>query len=224
MPGHPDRVRVHGGSAEPAGAAGARSQAWQRNFSWRRRSGDAAAVRTLIATGAPIETRDADKRTPLLHRGAARSHRGGARAYRGGCRRQRQGRDRRYAVPLCRRRGPQRDPEAHPRHAASANLRDTNRYGGTALIPAAHHGHPETVRMLLGTDIDIDHVNRLGWTALLEAVILGDGGTGLPGDRRIAGRRRREQHRRSRRQDAARPRAGAGFGEIAARIAAGPRK
>jgi ankyrin repeat protein len=58
-----------------------------------------------------------------------------------------------------------------------ANLRDTNRYGGTALIPAAHHGHPETVRLLLNTAIDVDHVNNLGWTALLEAVILGDGGT-----------------------------------------------
>jgi hypothetical protein len=34
----------------------------------------------------------------------------------------------------------------------------------------------ETVRELLKTAIDIDHVNRLGWTALLEAVILGDGG------------------------------------------------
>jgi ankyrin repeat protein len=57
-----------------------------------------------------------------------------------------------------------------------ANLADTNRYGGTALIPAAHHGHPETVRILLASGIDIDHVNDLGWTALLEAVILGDGG------------------------------------------------
>ncbi len=57
-----------------------------------------------------------------------------------------------------------------------ANLKDTNRYGGTALIPAAHHGHPDAVRVLLGTDIDIDHVNNLGWTALIEAVILGDGG------------------------------------------------
>lgn len=57
-----------------------------------------------------------------------------------------------------------------------ANLRDTNRYGGMALIPAAHHGHPSTVRILLGTEIDVDHVNDLGWTALLEAVILGDGG------------------------------------------------
>lgn len=57
-----------------------------------------------------------------------------------------------------------------------ADLKSTNRYGGTALIPAAHHGHVETVKILLGTKIDKDHVNRLGWTALLEAVILGDGG------------------------------------------------
>jgi len=57
-----------------------------------------------------------------------------------------------------------------------ADLKSTNRYGGTALIPAAHHGHPEAVKILLGTAIDKDHVNRLGWTALLEAVILGDGG------------------------------------------------
>ena len=57
-----------------------------------------------------------------------------------------------------------------------ANLEDTNRYGGVALIPAAHHGHPETIRILLETGIEVDHVNDLGWTALLEAVILGDGG------------------------------------------------
>ena len=31
------------------------------------------------------------------------------------------------------------------------------------------------VRRLLETEMDVDHVNRLGWTALLEAVILGDG-------------------------------------------------
>jgi ankyrin repeat protein len=57
-----------------------------------------------------------------------------------------------------------------------ANLGDTNRYGGTALIPAAHHGHPTTVAILLDAGLDVDHVNNLGWTALLEAVILGDGG------------------------------------------------
>jgi ankyrin repeat protein len=57
-----------------------------------------------------------------------------------------------------------------------ARLDDTNRYGGNALIPAAHHGHPDAVRVLLTTKIDVDHVNRLGWTALLETIILSDGG------------------------------------------------
>jgi len=32
------------------------------------------------------------------------------------------------------------------------------------------------VRLLLTTGIAVDHVNHLGWTCLLEAVILGDGG------------------------------------------------
>ncbi|HEY6760365.1 MAG TPA: ankyrin repeat domain-containing protein [Baekduia sp.] len=52
-----------------------------------------------------------------------------------------------------------------------------NRYGGIAIIPAAERGHVDLVRELLATTaIDVDHVNDLGWTALLEAVILSDGG------------------------------------------------
>ncbi|PVD54321.1 hypothetical protein DC498_01445 [Terrimonas sp.] len=51
-----------------------------------------------------------------------------------------------------------------------------NRYNGTALIPACERGHVETVTILANTKgFPIDHVNRLGWTALLEAVILGNG-------------------------------------------------
>lgn len=60
--------------------------------------------------------------------------------------------------------------------AHGANVHFTDSYNGTALIRAAHHGHVEVVAELLKTDIRIDHVNRLGWTALLEAIILGDGG------------------------------------------------
>ena len=52
-----------------------------------------------------------------------------------------------------------------------------NRYNGTALIPACERGHVETVKELLKRkDFPINHVNRLGWTALLEAIILSDGG------------------------------------------------
>jgi ankyrin repeat protein len=61
---------------------------------------------------------------------------------------------------------------------AGADTRITNRYGGSALIPAAHHGHVEAVRMLLArSDVDVNHVNNPGWTALMEAVILSDGGS-----------------------------------------------
>lgn len=52
-----------------------------------------------------------------------------------------------------------------------------NRYGGNALIPACERGHVETVRLLVSrSKIDVNHINNLGWTALLEAVILSDGG------------------------------------------------
>ncbi|GAO45463.1 ankyrin repeat domain-containing protein [Flavihumibacter petaseus] len=51
-----------------------------------------------------------------------------------------------------------------------------NRYNGTALIPACERGHIETVRLLANTKgFPINHVNRLGWTGLMEAIVLGDG-------------------------------------------------
>jgi ankyrin repeat protein len=57
------------------------------------------------------------------------------------------------------------------------DFRLRNRYGGNALIPACERGHVETVRLLLDrSKVDVNHVNNLGWTALLEAVILSDGG------------------------------------------------
>lgn len=61
--------------------------------------------------------------------------------------------------------------------AAGADTQLTNHYGGTALIPAAERGHVAVVQELLTqTDVDVNHINRLGWTALLEAIILSDGG------------------------------------------------
>lgn len=51
-----------------------------------------------------------------------------------------------------------------------------NRFGGNALIPACERAHVDTVAFLVTTPIDVNHVNNLGWTCLLEIVILGDGG------------------------------------------------
>jgi uncharacterized protein len=52
----------------------------------------------------------------------------------------------------------------------------TSIYYGTALIAAAHLGHAEVVRMLIAAGAPLDHVNNLGWTALMESIVLGDGG------------------------------------------------
>ncbi len=58
--------------------------------------------------------------------------------------------------------------------ASAANV--TSRYDGTALIAAAHLGHAEVVRILIRAGAPLDHVNNLGWTALIESIVLGDGG------------------------------------------------
>lgn len=56
-----------------------------------------------------------------------------------------------------------------------ADVTSLDSYNGTGLIRAADRGHVAIIQALLATPITVDHVNRLGWTALLEAVILGDG-------------------------------------------------
>ena len=58
---------------------------------------------------------------------------------------------------------------------ASAKL-VTSRYDGTALIAAAHLGHDGVVRQLIAAGAPLDHVNNLHWTAVIESIVLGDGG------------------------------------------------
>jgi ankyrin repeat protein len=57
---------------------------------------------------------------------------------------------------------------------ASDNI--TSPYEGTALIAAAHLGHAGAINRLIEGGAPLDHVNNLDWTALIEAVVLGDGG------------------------------------------------
>lgn len=59
---------------------------------------------------------------------------------------------------------------------ANPDLTIRNRFGGLSPIPASERGHVDYVRRVVQTEVDINHVNDLGWTALLEAVLLGDGG------------------------------------------------
>ena len=52
----------------------------------------------------------------------------------------------------------------------------TSRYDGTALIAAAHLGHDGVVKTLIAAGAPLDHVNNLNWTALIESIVLGQGG------------------------------------------------
>ncbi len=184
---------------------------------------DLKNIRAAISSGVDLETRDGQGRTALLLATRANAVEAAKLLIAAGA--DVNARDAIKDTPFLYAGAEGRDDILNAILATGrANLRDTNRYGGTALIPAAHHGHPDTVRILLGTDIDIDHVNDLGWTALLEAVILGDGGpvhqeiVGLlvdAGARNIPDRGGRTplDHARDR-----------GFREMAERIAAGPEK
>jgi len=56
--------------------------------------------------------------------------------------------------------------------------RVTGPLDGTALISAAHLGHVEIVRALIEAKAPLDNVNRMGWTAVLIAVLLGNNSKG----------------------------------------------
>lgn len=58
----------------------------------------------------------------------------------------------------------------------SPDLLEVNRFGGTALLPSSEKGFLLVVQQALDVGVPVNHVNRLGWTALLEAVILGGSG------------------------------------------------
>ncbi|WP_225869139.1 MULTISPECIES: ankyrin repeat domain-containing protein [unclassified Nocardioides] len=135
--------------------------------------GDADAVAVALRAGADIEARDGHRRTALLLASTF---------------------DRVAVAELLVAMGA--DPDAlDDRHdtpwlvtgvtgsvamleallPAHPDLTIRNRYGGLSPIPAGERGHVDYVRRVVRTGVDIDHVNDLGWTAMLEAIILGDG-------------------------------------------------
>ena len=139
-------------------------------------SGRTGEVRSLLQRGADVDARDASRQTALLA-AAYGNHLGAARALiRAGADVDAQD-DTSQSAYLIATSEVGDDPrllELTLGAGASVNAKDS--YNGTGLIRAGERGHARIVRRLLATPIDRDHVNRLGWTALLEAIILGDGG------------------------------------------------
>jgi uncharacterized protein len=137
--------------------------------------GDAAEIARLSTAGADIRARDGNARTPL-HVAAFASHRDALRALvKAGADPNVLDGDRYDIVTIAAVANDLPTLKTALDLGCSAkNI--TSRYDGTALIAAAHLGHVEVVRELIHAGAPLDHVNNLGWTALIEAIVLGDGG------------------------------------------------
>jgi hypothetical protein len=137
--------------------------------------GDATQIKALIANGARPDVRDAYQRTPL-HVAAYGGHHEAMRALASaGADPNALEHDRYDMVTIAAVANDV--PTLDVALALGASARNvTSRYDGTALIAAAHLGHVEVVRTLIRAGAPLDHVNNLGWTAVIEAIVLGDGG------------------------------------------------
>jgi hypothetical protein len=136
--------------------------------------GDAGELRRLIAAGAPLEAADDGRRTALLI-AVDRGHLDAAAALiEAGASINAQAANLDTPWLLAGARG--RTEMLRLMIPKGPDLSIRNRFGGNALIPACERAHVETVKLLLTTAIPVDHVNNLGWTCLLEIVILGNGG------------------------------------------------
>ena len=150
--------------AEVAAYSGLHAAAWR---------GDAAAV--ARARPADLEARDGHGRTPL-HVATFARQRDVIRALaRRGADLGALDHDRYDAVTIAAVADDEATLAVLLELDASAGL-TTSRYDGTALIAAAHLGHDGVVRQLIKAGAPLDHVNNLHWTALIEAIVLGDGG------------------------------------------------
>ena len=137
--------------------------------------GDTSSIATEVAAGAPLEARDGNGRTPL-HVAAFASHEAALAALAKAGANMRALDAQSYDVITIAAVADD-VPMLDAALAAGGDARlITSPYAGTALIAAAHLGHDEVVRRLVRAGAPLDHVNSLGWTALIEAVILGDGG------------------------------------------------
>jgi ankyrin repeat protein len=138
-------------------------------------SGHVAAIREMIVNGLDPEARDRNGRTPF-HVAAFLKQREAMKALASAGANPNALDAQRYdAVTIA---AVADDPETMSLALSLGNSAKnvTSPYDGTALIAAAHLGHEEVVRRLIAAGAPLDHVNNLGWTALIEAVILGDGG------------------------------------------------
>ncbi|MBO6855138.1 MAG: ankyrin repeat domain-containing protein [Marivivens sp.] len=137
--------------------------------------GDVAGIERLVAQGADVDARDRRGRTPV-HVAAFASEDEALRALAEAGANMNALEHRAYDVVTIA--AVANDPELMSLAIELGNDPGlvTSPYLGTALIAAAHLGHVEVVRRLIAAGAPLDHINNLNWTAVMESVVLGDGG------------------------------------------------
>ncbi|GGU11116.1 hypothetical protein GCM10007979_06660 [Nocardioides albus] len=136
-------------------------------------SGDTDSAAAALRGGADLEARDSNRRTPLLL-AVTDDHLETARllVFLGA---DPDALDGQHDTPWLVTGVTGSVPMAELLLTVDPDLTVRNRYGGISIIPASERGHADYVARVAKTAIDVNHVNDLGWTALLEAVILGEG-------------------------------------------------
>jgi ankyrin repeat protein len=137
--------------------------------------GDAAQIKALVAKGVRPDLRDGYERTPLHIATYARQHDAMRALVAVGADPNALEKDRYDIVTIAAVANDLPTLKVALEIGCSPK-NVTSRYDGTALIAAAHLGHAEIVRTLIQAKAPLDHVNNLGWTALIESIVLGDGG------------------------------------------------
>jgi uncharacterized protein len=168
-------VGLAGGAARAQVAPSAAGLAAYAGLHAAAHRGDLATLRRLLADGASAEPRDGHGRTPLHVATFARQHQAIRLLAQHGAALGALENDRYDAVTIAAVADDEATLALLLALGASARL-VTSRYDGTALIAAAHLGHDGVVRQLIAAGAPLDHVNNLHWTALIEAIVLGDGG------------------------------------------------
>lgn len=156
----------------PPSADEARAYTGWHAAAWR---GDLAQARMLVTAGADPRLRDGHGRTPVHVATHARQRELLRLLAAAGADLEAQDQDRYDAVTIAAVADDE-DTLALLLALGASARRITSRYDGTALIAAAHLGHDGVVRRLIAAGAPLDHVNNLHWTAVIEAIVLGDGG------------------------------------------------
>ncbi|HEY6256827.1 MAG TPA: ankyrin repeat domain-containing protein [Xanthobacteraceae bacterium] len=137
-------------------------------------AGDVAQIEQLVADGEKPNLQDSRSRTPLMVAAFRRQHAAVEALLHLGANPNAHDADGYDTLTIAAVNNDMETLKAALDGGANARA-VVGRDNGSALISAAQLGFVDVVRALIDAKADIDHVNMRGWSALITAVVLGNG-------------------------------------------------